>query len=147
MDFTQLDLKSSASSLRQVGLGQRRWFRIKSEGCDSLCPASEMGVFYGRSIDSAYSRAGKPCSALANARRYRTELVDGCTCNGKDKVGLAKIKIEDDETLRRGDIVVTADGLQVIRKAVRGEPHFAEASTSVQAQFARPARVSSVRIE
>lgn len=116
----------------------------KSDGCSSLCPASEMQVFYGSSIDSAYSQAGKPYSSLSNALRYRTELVDGCTCNGKDTVGLARIKIEDDMTLRRGDIVATADGLQVIRKVVVGStPQFAEAPKSVKAQFEGPSRIAS----
>ena len=45
--------------------------------------------------------------------RYRNELVAGCTCNGKDRTGLAPVGIENDPTLRRGDIVAGADGLMV----------------------------------
>ena len=42
-----------------------------------------------------------------------TRLVAGCTCNGKDPTGLASVRIEDDPTLRRGDIVAGGGGLMV----------------------------------
>ena len=41
------------------------------------------------------------------------ELVSGCTCNGKDALGLAQVKIEDDPTLRKGDIVAGENGILV----------------------------------
>jgi hypothetical protein len=85
----------------------------RAETCKSFCPAAETRVFYGPSIDDAASEAGKPYSELPNAFKYRSELVAGCTCNGNDPVGLAKIKIEDDKTLRRGDLVVEGDGVKV----------------------------------
>jgi Protein of unknown function (DUF2865) len=88
-----------------------RYFPISSqdkqsaaEGCKNLCPASETRIFTGSSIDGASLKDGKPYSSLPNAFRYRKELVAGCTCNGKDVIGLASIKIEDDKTLRRGDL-------------------------------------------
>ena len=85
----------------------------RAETCKSFCPAAETRVFYGPSIDDAASEVGKPYSELPNAFKYRSELVAGCTCNGSDPVGLAKIKIEDDKTLRRGDLVVEGDGVKV----------------------------------
>jgi hypothetical protein len=84
-----------------------------AETCRNFCPATDTKVFYGLSIDESASEAGKPYSELQNAFRYRAEFVPGCTCNGSDPVGLAKIKIEDDKTLRRGDVVVEADGVKV----------------------------------
>ena len=56
---------------------------------------------------------GKPYSQLPNAFRYRTEAVAGCTCNGKDQAGLASVPVENDPTLRKGDIVAGANGLVV----------------------------------
>jgi Protein of unknown function (DUF2865) len=85
----------------------------RAETCKSFCSATETKVFYGSSIDDAASEVGKPYSELPNAFKYRTELVAGCSCNGTDPVGLAKVKIEDDKTLRRGDLVVEADGVKV----------------------------------
>jgi hypothetical protein len=85
----------------------------RAETCRNFCPAAETRVFYGPSIDDAANETGKAYSELPNAFKYRTELVAGCTCNGSDPVGLAKIRIEDDKTLRRGDLVVEGDGVKV----------------------------------
>jgi hypothetical protein len=97
-----------------------RYFPISASGnqsraasCNSFCPASETRVVYGSDIDNAVSEDGKSYSELPNAFRYRDELVAGCTCTGKDTVGLAEVKIEDDPTLRRGDFVAGPDGLMV----------------------------------
>jgi len=87
----------------------------RADACKDLCPASQTALFYGSSIDEASSKEGKPYSALPNAFRYRRELVPGCTCNGKDVIGLAEVKIEDDKTLRRGDMVASKNGLEMVR--------------------------------
>ena len=85
----------------------------KAASCSSLCPAAETKVVYGSDIKNAVTEGGKPYSDPPNAYRYRDELVKGCTCNGKDPTGLAQIKIEDDPTLRRGDIVASSSGLMI----------------------------------
>jgi len=82
----------------------------KAGMCQSLCPASATKVVYGSDIDSAATESGKPYSALPNAFRYRSELVNGCTCNGRTPGGLAHVDIKDDPTLRKGDLVADADG-------------------------------------
>jgi hypothetical protein len=82
----------------------------RSVACTNFCPAAETKVVYGSSIDAAATEDGKPYSQLPNAFRYRSELVAGCTCNGRDKVGLAQVSIEDDPTLRRGDLVAGPSG-------------------------------------
>ena len=84
-----------------------------AETCKNFCPTADTKVFYGPSIDDAASEGGKSYSELPNAFKYRTELVAGCSCNGSDPVGLAKVRIEDDKTLRRGDLVVAADGVKI----------------------------------
>jgi hypothetical protein len=85
----------------------------RAASCNSFCPASETRVLYGGTIDHALTESGKPYSELPNAFRYRSELVAGCTCNGKDETGLARIGIENDPTLRKGDIVVERGGLMI----------------------------------
>jgi hypothetical protein len=85
----------------------------RAETCKSFCPAAENNVLYGASIDDAASESGKSYSELPNAYRYRSELVAGCSCNGTDTVGLAKVNIADDKTLRRGDLVMDVDGVKV----------------------------------
>jgi hypothetical protein len=112
----------------------------RAASCNSFCPASETKVVYGSSIDHAATENGKPYSELPNAFRYRNELVAGCTCNGKDEIGLAPVKIEDDRTLRKGDIVAGANGLVVAARVSdkRGASlNFSPASPEVRAKYQR----------
>jgi Protein of unknown function (DUF2865) len=112
----------------------------RAASCNSFCPASETEVVYGSNIDNAATEAGKPYSELPNAFRYRNELVTGCTCNGKDQIGLAPVKIENDPTLRRGDIVARADGLMVAGRAAdkRGASlNFSPVSEQMRSRFQR----------
>jgi hypothetical protein len=62
---------------------------------------------------------GERYAELANAYRYREQLVPGCSCNGRTSYGLATIDAPNDPTLRQGDIVATRDGMKV----VAGAPH------------------------
>lgn len=87
--------------------------------CNSFCPASKTEVVYGSSIDHAATESGKSYSELPNAFKFKNEIVAGCTCNGKDQFGLAQVKIEDDPTLRKGDIVAGADGLKSVTRTDR----------------------------
>ena len=112
----------------------------RAASCNSFCPASETKVFYGSTIDNAASDNGKSYSELPNAFRYRNEIVSGCTCNGKDQVGLAPVKIEDDPTLRKGDVVAGANGLLVAGRSAdrRGaELNFSPASERVRSKYER----------
>src|ERR1700754_4616604 len=118
-----------------AGDGQSR-----AASCNSFCPASETKVVYGSSIDHAATENGKPYSELPNAFRYRNELVAGCTCNGKDSVGLAAVKIEEDPTLRRGDVVAGPDGLVVASRGAdrRGASlEFSPAPETIRSHYRR----------
>jgi len=112
----------------------------RAASCNSFCPASETKLFYGSSIDNAAAEDGKPYSELPNAFRYRNELVAGCTCNGKDQIGLAPVKIENDPTLRRGDIVAGEGGLLVAGRSAdkRGASlNFSPVSDKLRAKYER----------
>ena len=112
----------------------------RAASCNSFCPASETKVVYGTNIDNAATESGKPYSELPNAFRYRSELVAGCTCNGKDLIGLAPVKIENDPTLRKGDIVAGEGGLVVANRGAdrRGASlNFSPASDRVRARYQR----------
>jgi hypothetical protein len=111
----------------------------REQSCHSFCPASETRLVYGSDIDNAVSENGKPYSDLPNAFRYRNEIVAGCSCNGKDPAGLAKVTIENDPTLRKGDIVAGENGLAV---AIPGSGkhaalNFSPVPSAVQARFGR----------
>jgi len=79
----------------------------RNRSCNNFCPASQTMLVYGSDIDNAVTEDGRPYSELPNAFRYRKELVAGCTCNGRDSVGLASISIDNDPTLRKGDVVAS----------------------------------------
>lgn len=111
----------------------------KAQSCKSFCPAAETSLVYGSNIDDASTENGKSYSDLPNAFRFRNEIVAGCTCNGKDPVGLAPVKVEDDPTLRKGDIVAGAGGLVVASRNAndrRGVAmNFSPLPESVRARF------------
>jgi hypothetical protein len=117
----------------------------RAASCNSFCPASETKVVYGSKIDNAATETGQPYSELPNAFRYRNEMVAGCTCNGKDPVGLAPVRIEDDPTLRKGDIVAGENGLQVVgRNDKRGAAlNFSPASDRLRSKYQRVPVVAS----
>ena len=121
----------------------------RAGACNSLCPKAETQVVYGSPIDDGATENGKPYSKLPNAFRFRNELVDGCTCNGTDPVGLAKVEVEKDSTLRSGDIVAGANGLVVANKSDRrgGPVEFSPASEQIKAQFRAPPVVAKGRDE
>jgi hypothetical protein len=112
----------------------------RAASCSSFCPASETKVVYGSNIDYAATESGKPYSELPNAFRYRNELVAGCTCNGNDQVGLAPVRIENDPTLRKGDIVAGSGGLMVAGRGAdkRGASlNLSPASERIRARYQR----------
>jgi hypothetical protein len=112
----------------------------KAVSCNGFCPASETKLVYGSNIDSAVTETGKPYSELPNAFRYRNEAVAGCTCNGKDGFGLAQLKVEDDPTLRKGDLVAGANGLMVTGRSAeqRGAAlNFSPAPRQISARYQR----------
>ena len=118
----------------------------RAQACNSFCPAAETKVVYGSSIDDAATENGKAYADLPNAYKFRSQLVAGCSCNGTDPVGLAKVKIDDDKTLRRGDLVVAPDGVKVAtgRADAQGaSAELAPAPPSVRARFERRPSVAA----
>ena len=119
----------------------------RAAACNSFCPAARTEVVYGSDIDNAATAGGKPYSDLPNAFRYRDEMVAGCTCNGKDQIGLAPVKIENDPTLRKGDIVAGAHGLMVAGRSADNRGASLNFSTAPKSVLARYQRVPVVARE
>jgi hypothetical protein len=120
----------------------------REKNCSGLCPKADTEIVYGSDIDDAATEKGKPYSKLPNAFRYRKELVAGCTCNGKNPGGLARIEPENDPTLRKGDIVAGENGLVVANKNAdkRGASvEFSPASERIKKRFRAPPVVAKGR--
>jgi hypothetical protein len=109
----------------------------RAASCNSFCPASKTEIVYGEDIDNAATSSGKSYSELPNAFRYRNEIVAGCTCNGKDQIGLAPVSIENDPTLRKGDIIAGANGLVVANESSGRHTamNFSPISPAMRARF------------
>lgn len=116
-----------------------------AEVCSALCPATATRVFSGSSIDTAISSDGKPYKDLPAAFVYRSDVVSGCTCNGKDSFGLAQIEAEQDPTLQPGDIVATPKGFIVAsgaRNSIRFSPLKGEMRARLLAVKIAPGRAA-----
>jgi hypothetical protein len=103
-----------------VRLCDGRYFPVQArrnmstvEQCNTFCPASKTKVFAGGGIEHAVAGDGRRYVDLPNAFLYRERLVPGCTCNGRTPTGLANLPVEDDPTLRPGDVVATNSGFTV----------------------------------
>jgi hypothetical protein len=79
--------------------------------CSSFCPASATKIYNGNGIDHAVAPDGQRYSELGTAFAYRQKIIPDCTCNGRDAFGLVSPPVDDDPTLRPGDIVATNAGL------------------------------------
>jgi hypothetical protein len=83
--------------------------------CHAMCPAAQTKVFSGLGIDNASASDGQRYTAMPNAFAYRTKIVDNCSCNGRDPFGVAKVDLDNDPTLKGGDLVVKETGLALYR--------------------------------
>jgi hypothetical protein len=88
-------------------------------GCASQCPGAPTELYSMTSdrIDDAYSAStGAPYTRLPVAKRYQTERESTCSCH-RDGVASTASELAHDDTLRRGDIVMTTDGFRVYEGA------------------------------
>ncbi|MDI4665963.1 DUF2865 domain-containing protein [Xanthobacter autotrophicus] len=92
--------------------------------CKRLCPGSEAQLFtYSGDIRSAVSVSGQSYMSLPNALRYRKELVPSCTCKPAGQSwAQALAGLEDETTLRKGDILVTEEQAREMSQPKFNEP-------------------------
>ncbi|THD46434.1 MAG: DUF2865 domain-containing protein [Bradyrhizobium sp.] len=89
--------------------------------CRALCPEASVAVYRldGASDDiaEATSASGERYSALAAAFRYRAATSPACACRRAGEAGLDYWR---DPSLRKGDAIMTAEGVVVFRGASGG---------------------------
>jgi hypothetical protein len=108
--------------------------------CNAFCPATRTQVFNGSQIDHAIAGDGARYADLDNAFVYRQKIVDGCTCNGRDSFGLARIDVASDPTLRPGDIVASGDNVKAALIAMAAAKERQPAREAVNEKQARTTR-------
>ena len=101
-------------------------------------------VFSGSKIDTAVAPNGTRYADLDNAFAYRDKVSDGCSCNGKDGLGLARVEKSSDPTLRPGDIVATDDGLATYTGNAKGRTSEFTPISSSSSEWAR--RLADVKV-
>lgn len=86
-------------------------FNEDEQTCRRLCPASETMLFThrnpGEEVDQAFSINGMPYTELPNAFKYREAYNPSCSCRAEGQSWAEALGVSRDETLQRGDIVVT----------------------------------------
>jgi hypothetical protein len=79
--------------------------------CQRMCPAAEVALYAHRTTGEDMTRAvainGRPYSELPNAFRYRQELNAACSCRRAGESWATALGVTPDDTVQRGDIVVT----------------------------------------
>ena len=90
--------------------------------CAALCPGAPTQAFFlsagSDQIDGAVARDGQPYTALPVAFRYRSTFDSTCSCAARGARDSA-LAVLDDPTLRKGDLIMTASGIRVLRAAHR----------------------------
>ena len=88
-------------------------FADDARTCQATCPATETVLMShrnpGEDINQAVSASGAPYTSLANAFKYRTEVVPSCSCRKAGQSWAEALGAVRDSTLQQDDIVVTPE--------------------------------------
>jgi hypothetical protein len=105
--------------------------------CQRLCPNAEVTLYTHRSpgedVSRAVSASGRLYSELPNAFSYRKQYNAACSCRAPGQSWAEALRQGDDETLERGDIIVTEERARQLsqpRFDAQGKPVGLEANPS-----------------
>jgi hypothetical protein len=81
--------------------------------CRRMCPATEVTLFShrnpGEDVSTAVSSTGRRYSEMPNAFSYRKQFNAACSCRAPGQSWADALRQSDDQTLERGDVVVTEE--------------------------------------
>jgi Protein of unknown function (DUF2865) len=81
--------------------------------CRRMCPASEVTLFShrnpGEDVSSAVSGTGRRYAEMPNAFSYRKQFNAACSCRAPGQSWADALRQSEDQTLERGDVVVTEE--------------------------------------
>jgi len=124
-------------------------FADDARACQRQCPAADAELYSfrnpGENMEQAVSVTGQPYTSLANAFRYRKEIIAGCSCRRPGQSWAEALKNADDPTtLESGDIVVTDQNAKALSQPKQpGKPTSATAPTQPGTVVAPPATPAS----
>src|SRR5450432_316257 len=88
-------------------------FAEDAQACQRLCPAAEVELYShrasGEDVNQAVSANGRLYTQMANAFAYRKQFNPSCSCKAAGQTWAEALKQLDDQTIERGDIVVTEE--------------------------------------
>ncbi len=87
-------------------------FADDAQTCQRLCPASEAVLYShrtGEDVNQAVSASGRLYTELPSAFAYRKQFNPSCSCKAAGQTWADALKQLDDQTVERGDIVVTEE--------------------------------------
>jgi hypothetical protein len=88
-------------------------FAEDAQSCQRQCPAAEVALYSHRSsgedVNQAVSANGRLYTEMANAFVYRKQFNPSCSCKAAGQTWADALKQLDDQTVERGDIVVTEE--------------------------------------
>ena len=106
--------------------------------CRRMCPATEVTLYShrnpGEDVAQAVSSSGRPYTALPTAFSYRKQYNAACSCRAPGQSWLDALRQGGDQTVERGDIVVTEE-----RAKQLSQPRFDAQGKPVKPDPARPA--------
>jgi hypothetical protein len=97
--------------------------------CRRLCPATEVTLYShrnpGEDVTRAVSASGKLYTELPTAFAYRKQYDASCSCRAPGQSWLQALRQNEDQTVERGDIVVTPERARQLsqpRADAQGKP-------------------------
>lgn len=104
-------------------------FRDDEQSCQRMCPAAEASLYTyhnpGEEVAQAVSLGGRLYTELPTAFSYRKALNPACSCRKPGESWAETLKVNADDTIMPGDLVVTeknAKQLSQPRVGVDGKP-------------------------
>jgi hypothetical protein len=130
-------------------------FAEDAQTCQRLCPAAEAVLYShratGEDVNQAVSANGRLYTEMANAFAYRKQFNPSCSCKAAGQTWADALKQLDDQTVERGDIVVTEEKAKQLSqpqvdaqgKPIKPAPAGRPAAAQSQGVAATPAKASA----
>jgi hypothetical protein len=113
--------------------------------CQRMCPAAEVALYShrnpGENMSQAVSLSGRPYTELPTAFHYRQEVNPACSCRRAGQSWSEALK-QIDDTVERGDIVVTDERAKQLSKPAAPKPAASKGTATTPAPAAPAAATS-----